>query len=83
MNNEYDIWNPLANLLAEMIEKYASELDLDNLPSVEISKQTEPNLAQSIEISKKHDIIIVDLMSKPTIYIIIFSIVGVTYTSCK
>ena len=50
MNNEYDIWNPLANLLAEMIEKYAAELDLDSLPSVEISKQTEPNLAQSIEI---------------------------------
>ena len=53
MNNEYDIWNPLANLLAEMIEKYAAELDLDSLPSVEISKQTDPNLAQSIEISKK------------------------------
>lgn len=44
-----DIWNPLANLLAEMIEKYASELDLDSLPPVEIPKQTDPNLAQSIE----------------------------------
>jgi|GEM_PF-4114686 len=49
MNNEYDIWNPLANLLAEVIEKYASELDLDSLPPVEIPKQTDPNLAQSIE----------------------------------
>lgn len=53
MNDEYDIWNPLANLLAEMIEKYASELDLDNLPPVEIPKQNELNLTQSIEISKK------------------------------
>lgn len=53
MNDKYDIWNPLANLLAEMIEKYASELDLDNLPLVEIPKQTDPNLVQSIEISKK------------------------------
>ena len=49
MNNEYDIWNPLAKLLAEVIEKYASELDLDSLPPVEIPKQTDPNLAQSIE----------------------------------
>lgn len=53
MNEEYDIWNPLANLLAEMIEKYASELDLDSLPPVEIPKQTDPNLVQSIEIDEK------------------------------
>ncbi|MGI6745455.1 MAG: hypothetical protein ACOX45_04710 [Acutalibacteraceae bacterium] len=53
MSNEYDIWNPLANLLAEMIEKYASELDLDSLPPMEIPKQTDTNLAQSIEINKK------------------------------
>ena len=53
MDNEYDIWNPLANLLAEMIEKYASELDLDSLPPVKIPKQTNPNLAQPIEISQK------------------------------
>lgn len=53
MNNEYDIWNPLSNLLAEMIEKYASELDLDSLPPVEIPKQTDPNLAQSIESVEK------------------------------
>ena len=53
MNEEYDIRNPLANLLADMIEKYASELDLDNLPPVEIPKQTNPNLAQSIEIVEK------------------------------
>lgn len=53
MNNECDIWNPLANLLAEMIGKYASEMDLDNLPPVKIPKQTDPNLAQSIEIDEK------------------------------
>lgn len=53
MNNECDIWNPLANLLAEMIEKYASELDLDSLPPVEIPGQADSNSTQSIENIKK------------------------------
>jgi hypothetical protein len=53
MNGENDIWNPLANLLADLIEKYASELDLENLPSVNDSHISGDDSAKSIEFNKK------------------------------
>ncbi len=31
-----DEWSGLADLLANLIEKYASDLDIDNLPDIEI-----------------------------------------------
>jgi hypothetical protein len=53
MNDEYDVWNPLANLLADLIEKYASELDLDNFTSEKNSHLTDADSVKSIEINKK------------------------------
>lgn len=53
MYNEYDVWNPLANFLADMIEKYASELDFENMSLVEISNPTALDSSQSIEIVGK------------------------------
>lgn len=44
-----DEWNGLADLLANLIEKYAAELDIDNLPDPE---KGEDLSAPSIEISK-------------------------------
>lgn len=53
MNDEYDVWNPLANLLANLIEKYASELNLDNLPSKKNSHLTDTVSVESIEKQEK------------------------------
>ena len=53
MNDEYDIWNPLANLLADLIEKYASDLDLDNLPQIKSSQLNDTDFGELIEINKK------------------------------
>ena len=53
INDEYDIWNPLANLLADLIEKYASDLDLDNLPQMKSSQINDADVGEPIEISKK------------------------------
>ncbi len=44
-----DEWNGLADLLANLIEKYTAELDIDNLPDPE---RREDLSAPGIEISK-------------------------------
>ncbi|MCM1045810.1 MAG: hypothetical protein NC417_09890 [Candidatus Gastranaerophilales bacterium] len=36
-----DEWSRLADLLANLIEKYASELDIDNMPDIEIKSNRE------------------------------------------
>lgn len=41
MEPSHDVWSPFASLLADLIEKYASELDLEKLP--------DPNEATSQE----------------------------------
>ena len=45
-----DNWSGFANLLANLIEKYAAVLDIENLPEP-------PILQMLLEIPKQHDII--------------------------
>ncbi len=36
----FDIWSGLANFLAEIIEKYGGELNLDRIPNFTVHKQS-------------------------------------------
>ena len=36
-----DEWNGLADLLANLIEKYASDLDIENLPDITVDNHVE------------------------------------------
>ena len=49
MNDECDIWNPLANLLADLIEKYADEIQTDNTTCENDHSKTNAISAQPIE----------------------------------
>ncbi len=47
-----DEWSGLADLLANLIEKYASDLDIDNLPDIEI-KMSMGNRGEEMEKSRE------------------------------
>jgi len=47
-----DEWIGLADLLANLIEKYASDLDIDNLPDIEI-KMSMGNRGEEVEKSRE------------------------------
>lgn len=47
-----DEWSGLAELLANLIEKYASDLDIDKLPDIEI-KSSMKNEGEKVEKSKQ------------------------------
>ena len=47
-----DKWSGLADLLANLIEKYASDLDIDNMPDIEIKSNIE-NERKKVEKTKE------------------------------
>ena len=47
-----DKWSGLADLLANLIEKYASDLDIDNMPDIEIKSNME-NEREKVEKTKE------------------------------
>ena len=61
-----DEWNGFAVLLANLIEKYAVELDIDSMPDPILPTEKKKNAMQmkmhtrnTLKIQKQHDIIIV------------------------
>lgn len=47
-----DEWSGLSNMLANLIEKYASELDLENLPDIAGDNHAEDERNRAEELSK-------------------------------
>lgn len=47
-----DEWNGLADMLANLIEKYASELDIENLPDITEERCTEDEKIKKEKIKK-------------------------------
>lgn len=41
--DEKDVWGPFANLLAELIEKHANELDFESVELEAAKKKTDPS----------------------------------------
>ena len=41
----FDEWSGLADLLANLIEKYASDLDIGNMPDIKISTEDKEDIA--------------------------------------
>ncbi len=42
---EKDVWSGFANLMADLIEKYASVIDVENLPDKDTENFTEESLS--------------------------------------
>ena len=47
-----DEWNGLADLLANLIEKYASDLDIENLPDIAGDNHAKEDRNKAEELSK-------------------------------
>ena len=47
-----DEWNGLADLLANLIEKYASDLDIENLPDIAGENHAKDDRNKAEELSK-------------------------------
>lgn len=56
-----DEWSGFADLLANLIEKYADELDIDNLPEppkIKKSKEFSTLSKKALKTKRPHDIIV-------------------------
>ncbi len=47
-----DEWSGLADMLANLIEKYASDLDIDNIPDITGDKHAKDDRNKAEELSK-------------------------------
>lgn len=47
-----DEWSGLADMLANLIEKYVSDLDIDSIPDITVNNHAEDNKNKAEELSK-------------------------------
>lgn len=47
-----DEWSRLADMLANLIEKYVSDLDIDNIPNITVDNHAEDDKNKAEEVSK-------------------------------
>ena len=65
-----DEWSGLADMLANLIEKYASDLDIENLPDIAGDNHAKDDRNKAEELSKNEGCILLIIVTKDTINMI-------------